>query len=81
MQTTYRIHIRNPMKFREEGYYAVQWLRGIGIRFEPKDHVVVHPHTHLYVDWHIPGQLDLAQQKMFELLFYAQTVELIKDAA
>lgn len=59
----------------------MQWLRGIGIKFEPKDHVVVHSHTHQYVDWHVPGTLDLAQQKMFELLFYSQTVELIKDAA
>lgn len=81
MQTTYRIHIRNPMKFREEGYHAVQWLRGIGIKFEPKYHVVVHPHTHYYVDWNIPGRLDLAQQKMFELLFFSQTVELIENAA
>lgn len=81
MQTQYRIHIKNPMRFREEGYHAVQWLRGIGIPFEPKIHVVLYEHTHHYVDWNVPGTLNISQQKMFELLFFSQTVERLLNAA
>jgi hypothetical protein len=79
--STYRIHIKSLIHLKDEAYYAVQWLRGIGIKFDAKQHVKMHDHTHAYIDWIIPEELNLAQQQMFVLLFYSQRVEKVENAS
>lgn len=79
--STYRIHIKSLVHLRDEAYYAVQYLCGIGIKFDAKKHVRMHDHTHSYIDWIIPSELTYAQEHMLILLFYSQKIEKVDETS